>query len=152
MTEVRFYHLQAWPLERALPKLLEKVLERGHRVVLLTDSSERAEALNGHLWTYEERAWLPHGTAGDGHAGDQPIYLTAREENPNGADVLVLVDGVESGQLDRFAIVIDMFNGQDETAVAAARERWRRCLERGFTLTYWQQTERGAWEQKAAAG
>ena len=31
MTEVAFYHLTRKPLERALPELLEKVLERGMR-------------------------------------------------------------------------------------------------------------------------
>ncbi|MCS5608435.1 MAG: DNA polymerase III subunit chi, partial [Alphaproteobacteria bacterium] len=93
MPEVGFYHLLHMPLERALPKLLEKALERGHRAIVLTGSKERAEDLNAALWTYEERSWLPHGSAGDGSPETQPIYLTAEEENPNGADILVAVDG-----------------------------------------------------------
>ncbi|MDP6342754.1 MAG: DNA polymerase III subunit chi [Alphaproteobacteria bacterium] len=149
MTEVGFYHLLNWPLERAMPKLLEKVLERGHRAIVMAGSRERVEALNALLWTYEERSWLPHGSAGDGDPAEQPIFLTEGSENLNGADVLLTVDGREAGDADAFARVIDMFDGRDEAAVAAARERWRRYTEQGLTLTYWQQTERGGWEKKA---
>ena len=46
MPEVGFYHLLYTPLDRALPKLLEKALERGHRAIVLTGSNERVEDLN----------------------------------------------------------------------------------------------------------
>ena len=149
MTDVGFYHLLHWPLERALPKLLEKALERGHRAIVLTGSKERVEDLSAAMWTYEDRSWLPHGTAGDGSPGEQPVYLTAADENPNGADVLVAVDGREPANGESFARIIDMFDGRDETAVAAARTRWRTYLDQGLELTYWQQTESGGWEKKS---
>ncbi|MDE0943481.1 MAG: DNA polymerase III subunit chi [Alphaproteobacteria bacterium] len=150
MTEVGFYHLLHLPLERALPKLLEKAMERGHKAVVLAGSKDRVEALNGTLWTYEDRSWLPHGSAGDGAAAEQPIFLTAEEdENPNGADILVAVDGRAPGTADGYARIIDMFDGRDEELVAAARQRWRSYLDQGFELTYWQQTEAGGWEKKA---
>ena len=49
MTEIRFYHLQSTPLERALQSLLERVLERDWRAVVITGSPERVDALNGQL-------------------------------------------------------------------------------------------------------
>ena len=148
MTEVGFYHLLHWPLERALPKLLEKALKRGHRAVVLAGSKDRVEDLNSVLWTYEERSWLPHGGAGDGEPAEQPIFLTADDENPNGADVLVAVDGRAPASSDGFARIIDMFDGRDEAMVAAARQRWRGYLDQGLDLTYWQQTEAGGWQKK----
>lgn len=148
-TEIGFYHLLTSPLERALPKLLEKVIERGHRAVLLAASTERVASLDSLLWTYDDRAWLPHGAAQMGHAERQPIYLTTVEENPNSADVIVMIDGVAPAFIDSFARAIDMFDGRDDATVAAARERWRRYRDAGFSLTYWQQTEAGGWEKKA---
>jgi DNA polymerase III subunit chi len=148
MTEVGFYHLLHLPLERALPKLLEKALERGHRAIVLAGSPERVEDLNSVLWTYDERSWLPHGGSGDGPAGEQPIFLTVEDENPNGADVLVAIDGRTPAKTEGFARIIDMFDGQDEAMVAAARQRWRGYLDQGFDLTYWQQTEAGGWAKK----
>lgn len=148
MAEVGFYHLTKWPLETALPRLLERVLSSGHRAVLLAPSKERVEDLTIHLWTYDPGSWLPHGSARDGHAKDQPIYLTDTEEVPNGADVLVVVEGMRPEFADRFARVLDLFNGRDEDAVAAARERWRHYQAAGHALAYWQQTDTGGWQQK----
>jgi len=152
MTEIGFYHLQQWPLDRALPKLLEKVLERGMRAVVIAGSEERVEALNTALWIYEPDSFLPHGSARDGNAEAQPIWLTAEDENPNGATVLVLTDGADSAQLDRFERCVLMFDGNDEEALAAARRRWQAYKSAGYKLTYHQQTERGVWEKKAEAG
>ena len=76
MTEVLFYHLQDTTLEKVLPSLLEKSLERGWRVAVQAGSEERAEALDAHLWTYREDSFLPHGTWRDSDAMNQPIVLT----------------------------------------------------------------------------
>jgi len=149
MTDVGFYHLTATPLEAALPRLLEKVLASGQRAVVMAGSSERVEALNAQLWTYNPGSFLPHGSVADGHAADQPVWLTDKDENPNGAGVLVLTEGVRSAHMDAFARCLDLFDGADAGAVAAARERWTDCRARGFTVTYWQQTAAGGWEKKA---
>ena len=148
MAEVGFYHLLSTPLERALPRLLERAQAQDYRIVVRAASSERLEHLNALLWTYDEASFLPHGSARDGNAESQPIWLTDRHENPNGATMLVLVDGVEAEDLDSFARCLDLFDGNDAAAVEAARERWRRAKGVGHTLTYWQQTEAG-WEKKA---
>ena len=41
MTEVSFYHLERTALEQALPRLLEKVLERDWRALVVAASMER---------------------------------------------------------------------------------------------------------------
>jgi len=147
VTEVGFYHLTTTPLDRALPKLLERTMQAGERAVVLAASEERVQALNGLLWTYEESSWLPHGSARDGFAGDQPIWLTTTQENPNGAAYLFLTDGVAAADLAAWARVFDLFDGRDEAAVTAARTRWRTAREAGHVLSYWRQTERGGWEK-----
>jgi len=148
MTEIGFYHLVATPLEKALPKLLEKVLGSGARAVVMAGSTERVEALNGLLWSYSPNGFLPHGSAKDGKADRQPIWLTAKDENPNGATILVLTDGATSGNLPSYARCLDVFDGADEMAVAQARERWKHYKDAGHGLTYWQQTDSGGWERK----
>jgi DNA polymerase-3 subunit chi len=148
MAEVGFYHLLSTPLERALPRLLERALGQGHRIVLHAGSAERVEHLNALLWTYDESGFLPHGAARDGNAASQPVWLTHQPENPNGATILFLVDGVAAHDLGGFTRCIDMFDGNDPEAVEAARHRWRTASAAGHSLTYWQQTEKG-WEKKA---
>jgi len=148
VAEIGFYHLLSTPLERALPRLLERARAQGLRIVVRAASSERIEHLNALLWTYDEASFLAHGSARDGNAAGQPIWLTDRVENPNEASMLLLVDGVEAEDLAAFARVADMFDGNEPEAVEAARERWRRAAASGHTLTYWQQTASG-WEKKA---
>jgi DNA polymerase III subunit chi len=148
VAEIGFYHLLSTPLERALPRLLERALAQRYRVVVRAGSPERVEHLSTTLWTYEEASFLPHGSARDGNAQAQPIWLTYRAENPNEASMLVLVDGVEAADTASFARCADLFDGNDAGAVEAARGRWRRAREAGHALTYWQQTGSG-WAKKA---
>lgn len=149
MTDVAFYHLQRVRLEQALPKLLEKTLAAGKRAVVVTGSAERAEALSGVLWTYDQDAWLPHGTQRDGSPEQQPVWLDVSDAAPNGATFLFLTDGAASSRIGDFERCFDLFDGNDEAAVAAARRRWKACKEAGHALTYWQQTAEGRWERKA---
>lgn len=148
MTEIGFYHLTQSPLERALPRLLEKVLASGARAVVMAGSAERVGALNAALWTYDPASFLPHGCAADGDAADQPIWLTADDENPNDARILLLTDGATSDSVSEYDRCLEMFDGRDEAALAAARERWRVYRDAGYDLTYWRQTERGGWEKQ----
>ena len=148
MTEIRFYHLQRTALEAALPPMLEKTLERGQRAVVLAGSDERVEHLTDHLWTYSEGGFLPHGSARDGNAALQPVWLTTADENPNEAQVLFLADGATSLKVADYQLCVELFDGNDEGVVQAARARWKTYKDAGHALTYWQQSTAGRWEQK----
>jgi DNA polymerase-3 subunit chi len=148
MTDIGFYHLTRTPAEAALPPLLGRTLTAGQRAVVLCRTEVRMMALDAALWACAQPDWLPHGTARDGDADLQPIWLTVTDEAPNGARFLFLLDGAETARLGDFARVFDLFDGNDPDAVAAARLRWSAAKEAGHALTYWQQGERG-WERKS---
>jgi len=149
MTELLFYHLERQPLEAVLPKLLEKSLERGWRVAVQASSEERVEALDAHLWTYRDDVFLPHGTFRESLAAEQPILLTVTDDNPNHAVVRFLIERApfpdDAQDYDRIVV---LFDGNDEEAVAEARDLWRSAKARGFAITYWQCDERGRWQQR----
>ncbi len=149
MTEVRFYHLTRSTLESALPQMLEKTLERGQKAVVLAGSPERVEALAAHLWTYNDRSFLPHGSAKDGHAEGQPVWLSDKDERPNAAEVLFLTDRATTERLGDYALCAVLFDGKDPDAVAASRDQWRTFKDAGHEVTYWQQDDTGKWEKKA---
>ena len=115
---------------------------------MLCRGEERVAALDGMLWQCSDPDWLPHGTAADGDAELQPIWLTTEDMAPNGARFLFLLDGARSARLATFDRVFDLFDGNDESAVIAARERWVETKRAGHTLTYWQQAA-GGWEKRA---
>lgn len=154
MTEMLFYHLDRSPLERVLPGLLERCLERRWRAVVQVGSAERCAALDAHLWTYRDDAFLPHGAAGEsgtakeGRADLQPIWLTTGSDNPNRAEVRFLTDGAEPGELSDHQRVVMLFDGNDAEAVERARSAWRAAKADGHAATYWQQDDRGKWVQR----
>ncbi len=148
MTEFRFYHMTRTTLEAALPVMLEKTLERGQRAVVRAGSAERVEALTERLWTYTDRNFLPHGSAKDGHAALQPIWLTDKDERPNDAQVLFLTDGAVAEEVADYELCALLFDGNDESALAAARAQWTNLKDAGHDLTYWQQNDEGRWQKK----
>ena len=152
MTEVLFYHLERQPLDRVLPVLLQKTLERGWRAVVRCGVPERIRPLSDAVWTWREESFIPHGTAEDGNAEHQPVWITGGAENPNGASILFCVEGArpEAEELTAMERVIIMFSGHDPEAVEAARGMWREWKDwEGLELTYWRQDPRGRWERQA---
>ncbi len=149
MTEVLFYHLEQQPLERVLPALVERTLQRGWRAVIQAGSEERVDALDTLLWTYAEESFLPHGTRRDGNPVLQPVYLTADDINPNEATVRFLVDGAGIGDMAGYERLVLLFDGHDPAAVEQAREQWKTVKAAGCAATYWQQSAEGRWEKRA---
>lgn len=149
MTDVRFYHLQSQTLEEALPLIVEKALARPYRVVVMT-GADRLASLDEALWTYSKSSFLPHGTKSAGFPDRQPVYLTSEDENPNGAGLLVMTDGLRSARMGDYQLCCDIFDGNDKGAVEAARERWVAYKADGHAVSYFQQDEQGRWAQKAA--
>lgn len=152
MSEVRFYHLTTKMAEQALPELLLKALERGQRAVVRVSDSTEAEHLAEALWVFHPAHFLPHGTARDGNAALQPVWITDRDENPNAADILILSGAAAGADLlapPDFTLRCALFDGRDAQALENARARWKACREAGHAVTYWQQGEAGKWEKKA---
>ena len=147
MAEIGFYHLTRALAEQALPALLGRTLQAGHRAVVLCGSEAKVAALDSSLWLCTDPDWLPHGSAATGDPDMQPIWLTHLDEAPNGARYLFLLDGTQSAGLHAFERVFDLFDGRDEAVVLQARERWRAAKAAGHALVYWQQGEKG-WEKR----
>jgi len=150
MTEIQFYHLTSSPLERALPKLLEKAVQGGFKVLVLMESEEKTEWMNNLLWTYDPASFLPHGTAKDGYETLQPVYLTAKDENPNFADLMVVTNNTAQDVKDNFRRMLDIFDGNDETATSRARARWKQYQSDGHNVSYIKQNAAGGWEKQAS--
>ncbi|MCV2889269.1 DNA polymerase III subunit chi [Ruegeria aquimaris] len=148
-----FYHLTRNPLEATLPVLLTKALGAGWRVAVRGGDPGRLEWLDEKLWLGADDGFLPHGMAGGPHDAEQPVLLTAGPELANGATCVMCIDGAavspeEVTALDRVCI---LFDGNDPSAVDAARGQWRALTGAGCTAQYWSE-ESGRWEKKAEAG
>lgn len=151
MSRVDFYHLQKQTLEEVLPKLLEKALTLHKNILIKIGNEERVEFLNAHLWTFEDTSFLPHGSKKDGFAAQQPIWLTAGDDNPNNAELLFLVDGALKSvdELKNFERVFNIFDGNNQTSLEQARFYWKELKTAAMDIFYWKQDENGKWMQAA---
>lgn len=147
MTEILFYHLQGQPLEKALPLLLEKTVEKGWNAVIRAGTEERLAVLDEALWSYKEDSFLPHGREEEGDAEHQPILLTTKDIRPNDAEVVFLVDRAPLPASYDVERVVLMFDGEDPEALDEARAAWKVVKGLGHPATYWQQ-DGGRWVKK----
>lgn len=144
-----FYHLTRSPVEATLPMLIQKSLEAGWRVVVRGTDRDRMAWLDEKLWLGPEEGFLPHGMAGGPHDAAQPVLLTCETAVPNAAACMIAVDGAavteaECAPLERFCV---LFDGNDEAAVALAREQWKTLTGAGLKAQYWSE-ETGRWQLK----
>ncbi len=152
--EVAFYQLTTTPLEKTLPKLLEKAYAANQMVVVVVDSQERLDLLNSVLWTYSTNAFLPHGSAADAPEthSRQPIWLTTKIENPNQASVIISTSGGFIDPSEGFSRCLDVFDGNLPDYLKQANERYKHYQSIGVSCVYWRQNLQGGWEsiEKAA--
>src|SRR5579875_760957 len=144
--QVDFYHLTAAPLDRVLPRVAERVLADGGRLLIVADAA-RLPALDRLLWTYRADSFLPHACAGGERDADQPILLSADTAAANAARNIALADGSWRDAALDFDRAFHFF---DDDRIVEARQSWKALAGRdGVERRYWKQSEAGGWEQLA---
>lgn len=139
MVDIRFYHLQEYSTEQALPMLIEKTLQRDLRSLVIASSEHRLSQLSQALWTFRDDSFLPHGTISDPYPEKQPVLLSTEIDNLNESQILFLTDRADfPAQPDQFTIIATLFDHRDQEAVQRARTAWK-TLKDDHQLTYWQQ-------------
>ena len=150
-TTVQFYHLLSTTRERAVPKLMEKALANGARVLMLCESDASLKAMSDALWTHHPDGFLPHDVASSATASSNPIVLALDETNVNDASILCVLNGMTPASATQFTKILDVFDGSDESAVTAARARWADYKAQGFALQYVKQQPGGSWKIESEA-
>lgn len=145
--QVDFYHLTLMPIERALPRIAERVLVSGERLLIVTADEDQRAALDRLLWEYTPESFLPHACLGAGDDAGQPILIAPDVTAANAARHVALVDGEWRDQALTFDRAFHFF---DDDRIAAARSAWKALAARdGVERRYWKQNEEGRWEQAA---
>jgi DNA polymerase-3 subunit chi len=144
--QVDFYHLTRQPLERVLPRIAERVVEGGGRLLIVAGDAKQRDAIDKWLWSPPE-SFLPHAQAGAGRDALQQVLISADASAANGARNVALADGSwreEALEFDR------AFHFFDEDRIDEARSAWKGLAGReGIERRYWKQNEQGKWEQAA---
>jgi DNA polymerase III subunit chi len=130
MTErVDFYVLKSTnPKDRRMVacRVIEKAYLQDHRVLILNDDMTEAQALDDLLWTFNERAFVPHQVCAQSGSADPatPVHLVLDLEAAPDADVLVNMTSRLPVHLERFARIAEIVDG-DEERRRLGRERFK---------------------------
>ncbi len=147
IVQVDFYHLAASPLDRVLPRLAERVVADGGRLLVVAEDARLLGRLDERLWSHAADSFLPHGRAGRDGEADQPVLLSDRPEPANAARNIALVDGRWREEALGFDRCFHLF---DDDALADARDAWKALAGReGVERRFWKQDEGGRWTQAA---
>ena len=106
-----------------------------------SDSDENAAIEIGHFFTDSDMA--------EGHEHASVWLSSDVGANQIKARYLALTAGLEPPDIQQFDRIFNLFDGTSETAVAVARDSWRRwsALEQ-VSCRYFSQDEQGRWSQK----
>lgn len=145
MSQVDFYHLSA-PVERVLPRIAERVVEGGGRLLVVAADNGLLERLDQALWAYADDSFLPHArAAGQPADAAQPVLLSSAADPANGARLIALADGQWREEALAFDRAFHLF---DEAGLAPARAAWKGLAGREeVERRYWKQSAAGRWEQ-----
>jgi DNA polymerase III subunit chi len=116
-------------------RLLEKVVDRGHRVFVRTASASGARDLDELMWTYSDRSFLPHEilALGTTPSPRTPVLIGDGVAPPGHRDLLVNLSGGVPQDLEEYARIAEIVAADDEDR-RLARERFRQYRDRGCTL------------------
>jgi DNA polymerase-3 subunit chi len=139
---VDFYHLASSPIERVLPRICERLLDEGARLLVVAEAP-LLDQLDAQLWTYRRDAFLPHGRGDAGEPGNQPVLLSDACEPLNGAGNIALADGRWRDEALGFERAFYFF---DTGHIDEARDSWRALKDRAdVERRYWKQDANGKW-------
>jgi DNA polymerase-3 subunit chi len=143
--EISFYHLTSSTIEKALPKLVEKIYDLGNRLVIFFDNENAMKAMDDVLWSYSTKSFLGHATCFDPLAEEQLIYLTTKSENPNKATIMIKIGKAIPDNIDDFKKFIDIFSGSNESDLLSARSRYKEFKNKNYQVSYFKQSPEGSW-------
>lgn len=133
MTRVEFIKLASPEKARHLCELAEEFHLQGQRVLLMVQDDNQAVTLDQFMWTWKKGSFVPHVyDNGAVECLDEPVVITLREENANGAQVLIAGRPCSLEFARQFQVVLDFAEVYDETLREASRCRFRAFREAGF--------------------
>ena len=133
MTRIEFVKLNRPERARVLCELAEEFSTAGQRVLVMVQDDNQGVTLDRFMWIWKKGAFLPHVYQnGSVECHDEPVVIVAEEENPNGAQVLLMGAPCSMEFMRHFRHVVDFAEAFDEDRLEVSRERFKVYRQHGF--------------------
>jgi len=133
MPRVEFLRLRKPEKAKHLCELAEDYLAAGRRVLITVLDDNQGVTLDRFMWTWKKGSFIPHAyDNGAVDCFDEPVLITTREHNPNGARVLIMGKPCSLEFIRQFETVIDFAELYDKALAEESRRRFVRYREAGL--------------------
>lgn len=133
MARVEFIRLKKPEKARFLCELSEEFLAGNQRVLIVVQDDNQGVTLDRFMWSWKKGSFIPHAyDNGAVECIDEPIVITTLQENPNGANVLVMGQPCNLEFMRRFELIIDFAELHDDRLAEASRQRFAGYREAGL--------------------
>lgn len=133
MTRIEFIKLNRPEKASILCDLAETYYLQGRRVLVMVQDDNQGITLDRFMWTWKKGAFVPHAyDNGSLECHDEPVVIVAAQENPNGADVLIMGAPCQGDFIRQFRHVIDFAETYDQIRLEESRARFRSYRQDGF--------------------
>lgn len=133
LTTIEFIKLNRPERAAILCGLAEEFYLAGQRVLVMVKDDNQGVTLDRFMWTWKKGAFLPHVyDNGSVDCHDEAVVIVAREENPNGADVLLMGSPCSNEFVRHFRQAIDFAEAFDEDRLEISRQRFKAYRDHGF--------------------
>jgi len=139
MTRIDFYIVDSnTPLirENFACKLIEKVQQQGHNIVVTSTSTQHAKLLDDLLWSFKPESFVPHALSDSTIAQECSVVIgtenTITHENREN-DVLVNFNTDVPKSFSQYSRVVEIVNKQDNSSTEG-RIRYSYYKDRGYKM------------------
>lgn len=121
-------------------RLAEKAYLASQRVLIWHSAPEELKTLDDLLWTFSDRAFVPHEMASENAPSEAPVVLAAGKAPAEEVDLIINLapdppPGLQRAQGGgRLRRIIEIIDG-DETRRREGRARWAAYRELGLALS-----------------
>lgn len=140
--ETRFYRLSKSSTASGVARLASAVAARGQKIAVICQDENHMDVISKAMWS--EVDFLPHGLGKSDGVSQVTLSIDGLNE-----EVVFVVDGAkipDDLQAERLCL---MFHASDIEIVNARRNDWKGLSANGAPISYWAESETGAWEKKA---
>ena len=124
-------------------RLVEKVFNLGHSILIAVDSEDQAKALDDLLWSFKPESFIPHQIIGGDYSpideppaagdGEAIVEITFSSTAGNHSQVLINLSSKVPEYFSRFARLSEIVI-QDPKILEITREHYKFYKQRGYPI------------------
>ncbi|GAB4439131.1 MAG: hypothetical protein OHK0040_10600 [bacterium] len=123
--------------DRLIFELVYRIFNKNEKVVIYTDTDERANDLERFLWVYKQEAFIPHKIFRyEEKDAMEKVAIVTEELNPIDANKIILDVPCSSTFASNFEVIFDFADRSSEKKIKESRMRYKLFRDMGYTMYY----------------